>query len=55
MENRERFLRVDNNVDYRILIFVTDESLNFLASAVIGWNLDGTFTGRQRSNQKSGQ
>ena len=33
----------DNNVDNRILIFGTDESLNFLASAD-AWFTDGTFT-----------
>ena len=43
MENGDRFLRFDNNVDDRILIFGTDESLNFLAAAD-DWFMDGTFT-----------
>ena len=43
MENGDRFLRFDNNVDNRILIFGTGESLNFLASAD-AWFMDGTFT-----------
>ena len=43
MENGDRFLRFDNNVDNRILIFGMDESLNFLASAD-AWFMDGTFT-----------